>query len=73
MDLYYINLIHWSFRMFFCESVIYSPTYLLQAIRAQIRITLNLAEMAETVRSRILPWDTHANAHRSILGLNATF
>ena len=29
MDLYYINLIHWSFRMFFCESVIYSPTYLL--------------------------------------------
>ena len=44
-----------------------------QAIRVQIQITPNLAKMAETVRSRILLWDTHANAQRSILGLTVAF
>ena len=38
-----------------------------QAIRVQI--TLNVAKTAETVRRRVISWDTHANAHRSILGL----
>lgn len=64
---------HWVLNAAALQGILDLIVALKEAIRVQIRITLNLAEMAETVRSRILPWDTHANAHRSILGLNATF